>query len=383
MGTGAQPSSQGLQFWLRAWEIDITTPQGTYTITNGQPGCESLRVSFNVEMYAYPLQAFWQAEVVIYNLSAAIAKQILQSSTSIGRAWNFAQPIAMGDSVSISAGYQYTGSGTFNPAAQLLYKGRVFQSIWTRENVTDYKLTLRLITALVEDLWNVANIPLGPGTSDLEKVNQVTKYSTNEIPIERIDDAASAILDQHKLPGSQALRDRPLSIIEDVAYQHNLYSWISWKGLNIRSFGPSDFKNLPAYAYGPPDLPGSYAPTGTTTGQIHKTLIGVPQQTQDGVTFRVLMDSTPRVGDVVQLAPGTIINPVALQYGGNTLPPIPSGSGLYIVARLHHVGDSRGNDWYTEILGMSDDYFNQFLSSRTVGNIMAGVQAGLQFAFGP
>ena len=175
---------------------------------------------------------------------------------------------------------------------------------------------------------------------------------------------------------------KPLGIIENICFQHNLYSWISPNGLNIRSFGPSNFQQTPAYAYGPPNLPGSYAPNGTTTRQVKKTLIGVPQQTEDGVQFRVLMDSTPKIGDLVQLAPGTIINPASLTYGGTQLPPIPSQTGVYIVGGLRHAGDSRGkgDDWYTEIVGLSQDYFTNFLRSRTVGSTISAAFTTASFA---
>jgi hypothetical protein len=214
----------------------------------------------------------------------------------------------------------------------------------------------------------------------IESVAGVNGKAVNQIPIEKIDDASKAILSKTSDPGSQVLTGRPLDVIDKAVYQHNLYAWISPNGLNIRSFGPSDFQQTPAYAYGPPNLlvngrPANYAPNGTTTGVIKKTLIGVPSQTQDGVTFRVLMDSTPKVGDLVQLAPDTVVQAVALQYGGDQTPPIPSQSGVYIIGGLRHVGDSRGkgDDWYTEILGLSLDYFSNFLGSRSLGQFMQGL----------
>lgn len=370
------PGPSSLQFFLRAWQIVVTTPAGKYVISSGQ--YESLRVRFTIDQFIYPLKSFWQAEVEIYNLSPAIAKQIMQGSTSLQNPLMFTTPLNMGDFVSISGGYQYGSSGVWNPDTQLLYSGRVFQSMITKENVVDYKMTLRLITALAEDILNNVNIPLAPGMTPLQKINAVAGgngKAVNQIPIEKIDDASKAILSKTSDPGSQVLTGRPLDVIDKAVYQHNLYAWISPNGLNIRSFGPSDFQQTPAYAYGPPNLPGNYAPNGTTTGKIKKTLIGVPSQTQDGVTFRVLMDSTPKVGDLVQLAPGTVVQAVALQYGGDQLPPIPSQTGVYIIGSLRHVGDSRGkgDDWYTEILGLSLDYFSNFLGSRSLGQFMTGL----------
>jgi hypothetical protein len=48
---------------------------------------------------------------------------------------------------------------------------------------------------------------------------------------------------------------------------------------------------------------------------------------------------------------------------------------VYIIGSLRHVGDSRGkgDDWYTEILGLSLDYFSNFLGSRSLGQFMTGL----------
>src|ERR1022692_3337050 len=132
MDTQAQPSPSNLTFWLRAFRIEIKTASGTYTLSNSQD--ESLRVQFTIDQYIYPLKSFWQAEVVIYNLSVATASQLMKGSTNLGNPIMFAQPLNMGDFVSISGGYQYGSSGVWNPDAQLLYKGRVFQSIIDRKS---------------------------------------------------------------------------------------------------------------------------------------------------------------------------------------------------------------------------------------------------------
>jgi hypothetical protein len=99
---------------------------------------------------------------------------------------------------------------------------------------------------------------------------------------------------------------------------------------------------------------------------VKPTIIGVPEQTQNGVTFKVLMDSDVRIGKVVQLAPGTIINPYEFTPMSN-YPPVPSRNGLYIVAGIRYVGDSRGrgDDWYTEVTGVLWDFFPSFIGASS------------------
>ena len=382
-----QPSSQPLSWWLRAFQIQVITPSGTYTIQNDQN--ETLKVKFSVEEYIYPLKAYWNASVEIYNLTRATTSGINNNATSLQNPFQYTTPLTQGDVVTISGGYQYGSSGAWNAQAQRLYTGRLFQSIVTRENVVDWKITLRCITGLAEDIFNKTNISFAEGTNELVKIQTVCKSysqnggSVNPIPIPNggIDDASSAILSNLIIPGSESVYQRPLDFIQHKAEQHNIYSWLDWNGLNMRTFGPSNFTPAPKYAYGPPNLPGNYAPNGNSDTQIKKTLIGVPEQTEDGVTFRVLMDSSVKVGDLVQLAPGTVIKATILTYGGDQLPPIPSQNGLYIVGSLHHYGDSRGRgeDWYTEIYGLSQDYFNNFLGARTLGTVQTAVGTALQF----
>lgn len=357
-------------YFGRVWNIRLATQGGgTFGITNlvDNTVFESLRVTFTIEAlmnFSYLLPAYFQATVTIYNLSVGVATQVLKSSPSLANPWNFQEPLNTGDILTISAGYQYSSSGTFNSQADRLFQGRILQSIWTRENVTDYKLTIR---AVYDDAYNFLTRSVAPGASAYDVVNEICANSTVPLTLENgaIDDDAKAVLQASRTPGSQALHGRPFGLLANIASQNNLFFWASPDGINIRKFGPDTQPQAANYAYGPPNLPHITVPIETKSGTVKRTLIGVPEQTQDGVTFRVLMDSTPKIGDVVQLAPGTLINPALLNIG--TLPPIPSQTGQYVVNGLRHVGDSRGrgNDWYTEIHGLVLDFFSQFGKSRT------------------
>lgn len=370
--------TQSRSFFLRAFSITITTAQGAFTITNAQ--YESLRVVFTIEQYIFPLKDYWTSSVTIYNLSESTLSAITQGSVSLSNPFAFRTPLQMGSTVSISGGYQYGSSGAFSASANVLSTGRLFQSIVTKENVVDYKLTLRCISALAEDILSNTNLSIGKNTSDLQTINQVIAGSANPFDFApgSPDAASLAALKSVVHPGAQTFRDKPLSIVSDITRQHpGIHSWISTSPeglnlLNMRTFGPSDFQQPPAYAYAPPNLTGQkYAP-GI---KVKQTVLGVPEQTQDGVTFRVLLDSVPKVGDLVQLALGTVIQATPLQYGGNQTPPIPSQSGVYIIGGLKHYGDIRGkgDDWYTEILGLSQDYFNNWTKARTPGAVLGNI----------
>jgi hypothetical protein len=86
----------------------------------------------------------------------------------------------------------------------------------------------------------------------------------------------------------------------------------------------------------------------STTG-----LYGVPQQTQDGVNFIVALDPRLRVSEPpmqVNIADSIIRQ---FEFTPPGYRPILDPNGLYLVNGLEHRGDSRGNQWETEIIAFT------------------------------
>jgi hypothetical protein len=94
-------------------------------------------------------------------------------------------------------------------------------------------------------------------------------------------------------------------------------------------------------------------------------LIGVPEQTQSGVKVRTLLNPNMKVGQTIQLQ-NTAIN--QLRFGlsadrstqinnsnANAFLNTANASGLYYVMVANHTGDSRGNDWYTDMTCLAVD----------------------------
>lgn len=356
MASTAQP----LPFFGRAWHVAVDTSDGEHLVVASSQFEEALRATFVIEMY--PQKIYWQAIVTIYNLASETASRIRAGAPDFATIWKQRDTrIELGNAVTVSAGYQSDANGKFDPGANVLYRGQVLQPVWTRENVVDYKLILRLVTGLVENTLNSVSISIEKGATDYDAVKQICGQAGTPIAIENIDAGARERLSRAKYSRGQVFHGRPYEPIGEIMRQNNLFYWVSPNGLNVRSFDPKSPPKDPDYAYGPPDLPGSYTTGGTKQGLVKRTLIGVPEQTQDGVVFRVLLDPQVRIGDVVQLAAGTVIQAHPFQYG--QLPPIPSVDGLYVVAGIRHVGDTRGrgNDWYTEVVAVNAVAFPDIL----------------------
>jgi len=105
-------------------------------------------------------------------------------------------------------------------------------------------------------------------------------------------------------------------------------------------------------------IPGTAIQINTQTG-----LIGVPEQTDEGIKLRVLLNTNARVRTLIQLD-NTLINQIgsadpnalAMLYynkrGTDALMPVAptNQDGIYCVMLAEHSGDTRGNEWYTDLL---------------------------------
>jgi hypothetical protein len=354
-------AANSIPYFKRAWQVLVhTSDGGDFIVSNKE--AEGLRVTFAVDTYV--LLAYWTASVSVFNLKTATAQKV-KGAGSLNDFWKFNQPLVSGDSVSLSAGYQVGGSGEFDPSASVIYTGRVLQPVWTRENVVDYRLTLRCVTGLADDSLNLVSFAMAGGATAYDVVGQICDQGG--IPLDNVDERSKTLLSQGKMARGQAIHGRPYDLIRQIAKQNKLLSWVGPNGLNVRSFDPQNPPAAPDFSYGPSAAYASSSPTtvGSSAGKskIKPTLIGTPQQTQDGITFRILLDSSVKIGDVVQISQEVLINLYPIQIG--KLPPVPSRNGLYVVAGVRHCGDTRGqgDDWYTEITGLTMDFFANFLAA--------------------
>ena len=91
-------------------------------------------------------------------------------------------------------------------------------------------------------------------------------------------------------------------------------------------------------------------------------LIGSPQQTQEGVNFRILLD--PRIHikkPGMQIKLDNSLIQIQKRYQNQVV--LPLDQDFYcMVGKFHHSGDTRGNNWYTHIMGLN-----------TIGRLMSAM----------
>lgn len=110
---------------------------------------------------------------------------------------------------------------------------------------------------------------------------------------------------------------------------------------------------IPESAYMEGDVPVITSATG---------MIGLPEQTQNGIKVRVLLNPNIKIGQAVKIDNKSIqgyrFGLGITQQAGNLLAEqsIKTNSdGLYYVMVADHIGDTRGNEWYSDLLCLAID----------------------------
>ena len=109
------------------YDLTVTTQAGdSIVVSSDSLDPEALRITFDIELTGY--QAMWTAFISVYNASPALIQTVINQ----------------GASVVLNAGYQVGSNyGT-------IFSGKVLRSMFEKENVTDYKLTMQCVTGMPE-----------------------------------------------------------------------------------------------------------------------------------------------------------------------------------------------------------------------------------------
>ena len=320
VGTGttqATPSS-GLPLYQRKYSLQLLTPSGSdtnvLTVTDSSWEPEALRITFDTQQVG--LQSnYWFADIVIYNADKATATAILQASSNISQGM-----IAV-----LRAGY------IGGPENNIIWQGPVFQPLWVRENVVDYKITLRCILSLESAIsGNTISANYGAGSSQYDVVIKMIE-SLGLQP-----GTISPNLSTKPMSRGFTWFGSPDKELDRIVRGNNMLWWLDMDGkVNIGHPNDGQVSEAPTIVYTP------------TTG-----LIGTPEQTQYGVNFTVLLD--PRLKVQMPMLTAAINNAAIrqyqIQYGSYNFLPLDQ-DGVYVIGSVRHRGDSRGNAWYTDVTG--------------------------------
>jgi len=364
-------------FFGRAWKLQIITSNGTILTAGAQTfdvNDESLKVTFETSVQAGPAKsAYAYCDISIYNLNRNTQQALLAAFGTADQPLSGNDIIQQANLVSLFAGYQTDfnsqsldmsgfGAGGFGPtgkpsaaSSSLIWTGEVYMPLWERVDVTDYKLTLHCLIGYAKEATNFVSASLGPNCTGVNIIQAIASAATTGISVGDISDLEASPQGTAKLPFGKILYGRPGDIAANVARTAYSSYYIGPNGINVRTLAPSTAGAPPQWVYGPA-WPGNVAVQPKYPLQYTPTLIGSPQQTQDGVVFRVLIDSRVKLGDIVALDLSAINQLPQYPYTGQRKAFIDQNF-TYVVAQIRHVGDTRGQDWYTEITAIGSTFW--------------------------
>jgi hypothetical protein len=336
-------------FFGQAWELIIT-----YTDTNGddqnitvstnawEP--EALRITFEVLQATIP-SSWWYADIVVYNLKQETIKNFILTATN----------------VKLSAGFQ-TGPAK----STVIWDARVFQVLIDEENVVDTRVTFHCVANPVA-MANPVAFSIGPSAAQAQLLTKMAGNiglppMENSQNTATLSEHAQAALMAKQYPRGNTVFHTFGQYLDIASNDQNLTTWRKGNAAYMTELG-----NV-ARGLSTPTADLTYAlpnPVGTTSSGLPagttQTIIGTPRQTPQGVIFTVLLDPRLQVKlpvQVVQLVGNLTITQQTIQVGQNQ----STLNTLQFVVQVRHVGDSRGNDWYTEVTGCSTTFASNLLT---------------------
>lgn len=277
----------------RRWRIIVSSLDGQIALDVSR-----LRVTFNCVKVMQMQPQF--STIVIYNLSP-------QSENTI---------IEEGFRVTLEAGYEGSQYG-------LVFEGNVVQAIRNKEDGTTYTLTL---VAADSDMWmnySISNFSMIRGQNSRSIVAGCASNATIPSELGNISDSLST----SGLTRGKAIFGLTRDYIMQVARSENATSYIEDGKINIVKAG---------------DIPeGDILDLSPDSG-----LIGVPTQNDYGVTIRCLLN--PRIkSNMLVHVDNSLVR--AQQFDQGQQIYALDNDGIYRVIQVTTIGDTRGNDWYTEM----------------------------------
>jgi hypothetical protein len=333
--------------WGQAWELTVTaaTASGseTTTISSSAWEPEALRITFDV-LQAMNTAPLWYADISVYNLDSKSEQNILLNAT-----W-----------ATLKAGFQFGPN-----ISAIIWDGPVFQTILTREDVVDQRIILHCV-ALPGPLGEVVSFSMGQ-FSDQQQLLARIAQGINLPPMTTAQGTVGPVASQRmtatQYPRGNTVFGKGSKFMAQIADSNFVQTWNDGKQAYISEV--DNGTRTPDLIYAPPFPPEYQAqandvPNGTTL-----SIIGTPQQIQQGVIFTVLLDPRLKVGLpplIAQLVRTALNFELRNPNPNSELPTALSANLTFFVGQVRHMGDSRGNTWYTEVTGWSTGYAQTLLN---------------------
>lgn len=299
----------GDQQWLR---------KGTLIVSKDNQGLNLSQMRFRFEIVNADVQSPNNCSIRVYNLSDATARQVENEYTE----------------VTLQAGYE---NGNFG----IIFQGTIKQFRRGKESGTDSYLDILAADGDLAYNHAVTKKTLAAGSTKRDELNaHAAALKEQGVDIGYIDPGA--------LEGGFRPRGKVLFGMTR-AHLEKLFP----KQWSIQQ-GRLQVMTLDGY------LPGEAVLLNSATG-----LIGMPEQTQDGIKVRCLLNPKIVIGGLIKIDQ-RLMNEMSAngkggwflsynQYGGQYEAPSVASDGLYRVYVAEHKGDTRDQEWYTDLVCLAVD----------------------------
>ena len=289
-------------------------------VVSGQSGngldLSEMRIKFHVEGLdrGHPKTAI----IRVYNLAESTQNQIKKEFTQ----------------VLLQAGYR---DGAFG----VIFTGTIARIKTGRENATDTFLEIQAADGDRAHNFAFVNRTLAAGSTSLQKAQVAADAMKKSGGITSSDTAALQGVGG-VFPRGQVLFGLAPAYLDDVAATTNT-SWFIEDGV---------LKFVSDTGY----LPGEAVVLNSQTG-----MISIPEATNNGIEVTALLNPNIKVGRRVQIDNASINQTQVDQigvfpvYGDKTQFATVTNDGFYRALVVSHVGDSRGNDFYTRMTCLALD----------------------------
>lgn len=290
-----------------------------YGVDGNALDLSALRFSFAIRRG--DIQTPNSADIRAYNVAPTTAQSIQQIS-----------PAPEFSRVVVQAGYE----GNY----AVIFDGEIKQVRRGRESQTDTYLDIAAADGDSAYNYSLLAMSLAAGnTSPANQVEQMIKGMASN----GITQGYTPNLSTNALPRGKAIYGMAKDELRKIA-KTTQTSWSIQDGkVNL----------VPLTAYMPGEIPVLTSDTG---------MIGLPEQTQNGIKIKILLNPNIKIGQAVKLDNASIqqyrYNLALNQQAQNESTSIynkTDSDGLYYVMIADHNGDTRGNDWYTDLTCLAID----------------------------
>jgi hypothetical protein len=253
----------------------------------------------------------------IYNVSDSTANDIWSEATY----------------VDLEAGYENGNKGN-------IFSGRIKQIVRGRESNVDGYLELRAADGDQAYVNGFINQTFPAGTTDAQELSALA--AAMSLPVAKT--AENYLTTGGILPRGKTMFGMARAEMAKLASRNDC-RWSIQNGV---------ITLVPNTGY----LPGQAVAINSATG-----MIGTPEQTDNGIIVRCLLNPAIKIGQAVKIN-NRDINQTTLRdvigfpaYTSQYYPATVTNDGLYRVLVAEHYGDTRGsgNDWYTELTCLAID----------------------------